>query len=173
MTASSRRLWRLVAATVAAAAVTGCWQLQPVRAGSPPFSAAYIHPGDQGPLLTLLPMVGALETLPLPAGLPRSLTVNAFSPDGRALYVQRADGSSDGIIKVEFKPVRQSVVPGSVGLRTIWHLTVAQLSGRIFASASPRAHRGDAVPSRLTRMPEHFEHCDLGGIQTVEVAVVP
>lgn len=132
MAAPSRRLWRFVAATVAASAVTGCWQLQPVRAGSPPFSAAYIHPGDNGPLLTLLPMAGATETFPLPAGLPRSLTVNAFSPDGRALYVQK--GSSGGIIKVEFKPVRQSLVRGSIGLGTIWHLTVAQPSGRIFVS---------------------------------------
>jgi DNA-binding beta-propeller fold protein YncE len=87
-------------------------------------------------------MAGAMETVTLPAALPWSLTVNAFSPDGKAMYVQKADGSSDGIIKVEFKPARQSVLRGTIGLRTIWHLTVAQPSGRIFVSGLNKNPQG-------------------------------
>jgi hypothetical protein len=72
--------------------------------------------------------------LPLPSGLPASLTLNAFGPDGKAVYVQRADFSFEGIIKIEFKPARQSLVPGSAGLGTIWHLTISRPGGQIFLS---------------------------------------
>src|ERR1017187_6986845 len=67
----------------------GCWQLRILNAGSQSFSAAYIHPGDDGrPELTLFPMVGKEITVPLPPGLSSSLTVNAFGPDGKSIYVQ-------------------------------------------------------------------------------------
>jgi DNA-binding beta-propeller fold protein YncE len=79
-------------------------------------------------------MEGSQVTVLLPGGLPLNLRVDAFSSDGRAIYVQNASRWSDGIRKIEFKPVRQTVVPGSVGLGTIWHLTVSQPSSRIFVS---------------------------------------
>jgi hypothetical protein len=119
--------------------VTALWisspELPNVRAASKyTFSAAYVHPENRRPVLSLFPIEGPALTVPLPAGLPESLTLNAFGPDGKAIYVQKADRSSDGIIKVEFKPARQSVVPGTVGLGTIWNLTVSQPSGRIYVS---------------------------------------
>src|SRR5216684_3384052 len=116
----------------------GCWGSGTVRAASPSFCAAYIHPEHDGPLLILFPMEGPQVTIPLPAGLPRVLRVNAFTADGKAIYVQSASRSSDGLRKIGFKPESQGVVPGSVGLGAIWHLTVSQPSGRIFVSGQGR-----------------------------------
>jgi len=107
-----------------------------IRAAAPSFCAAYIHPGDDGPLLTLFPMVGPKVTVPLPAGLPRDFRLMATSLDGKAIYGQASDqvGPSDAIIKIDFKPTRHSLVQGSVGLGTIWYLSISQQSDRIFAS---------------------------------------
>jgi hypothetical protein len=129
MTASARCLCGL-AATLGIAG-----QLPGARPESLP---VYIHPGNSGELLTLFPADGPQVTIPLPSGLPGSLTLNAFGPDGKSVYVQKADGSFEGIIKIEFKPPRQSLVPGSAGLGTIWHLTVSQPGGRIFLSGIDR-----------------------------------
>jgi hypothetical protein len=104
------------------------------------FTAAYVHPGDHGPELTLLPMVGPESTVLLPQGLSGSLTVNAFSTDGKAIYVQ--DAALDGIRKIEVKPTRQSIVPGTAGVGAIWHLNVSQPSGSIVVSGMASKLRG-------------------------------
>jgi hypothetical protein len=104
------------------------------------FSAAYVHPGDHGPELTLLPMVGPESTVPLPQGLSGSLTVNAFSTDGKAIYVQ--DPAMDGIRKIEIKPTRQSIVRGTAGVGAIWHFNVSQPSGSVVASGIVSELRG-------------------------------
>lgn len=142
MIAAARHLCRLSAAAVATFGI-GSWVLASAEAESPYFSSAYIHPGDNGPLLTLFPADGPQVMIPLPGGLPRSLTLNAFGPDGKTIYVQKADYfSSEGIIKIDFKPPRQSVVPGSAGLGTIWHLTVSRPGGQIFLSGFDK-NRGE------------------------------
>src|ERR1700730_16568465 len=42
---------------------------------------------------------------------------------------------SDRVIReIEFGPARQRIIPGSVGLGTIWHLTVSQTSQMILVS---------------------------------------
>ena len=93
--------------------VVGCAGLQALGAAEN-FSAASIHPGDKGLVLTLYPMTGTALDAPLPAGLPRDVTVNAFSTKGNAIYLQKADYQpSEGIIKIEFKPLRKS--PGWFG----------------------------------------------------------
>ena len=111
-----------------------CCGLQSARAASTTFCAVYIHPGDTGPVLTLFPTDGPQLTVPLPTKLPLNLRVNAFSSDGKAIYVQNASRWSDGIRKIEFNPARQSVIPGSAGLGAIWHLTVLRPSGTILVS---------------------------------------
>ena len=133
MTASTRFFGGLVSAMGAILAI-GTWTPLKVIGESPSLCAAYIHPGIHGALLTLFPRDGSQMMIPLPSGLPGSLTLNAFGPDGKTIYVQKADGSSQGIIRIEFKPPRQSVVPGSAGLGTIWHLTVSRPGGQIFLS---------------------------------------
>ncbi|HYL78703.1 MAG TPA: hypothetical protein VEU96_31220, partial [Bryobacteraceae bacterium] len=133
----ARRL-RLVLAM--AAAVTGVNATLVVRAASPSFTPAYFRPSfsrDQATLLTLFPMVGPEATVPLPTGLPLSFRLLAFSRDGKAIYGQKQDplGPSSAIIKIEFKPTRQSEVPGSAGLGAVWFLTESQQSGKIYVSA--------------------------------------
>jgi Tol biopolymer transport system component len=93
-----------------------------------PFTAAYIHPGDGGLKLTLFPLVGAEITAPAPSGVP-SFGLPVFGPDGRTIYF-----ASDGLWRLELKAHRQSIVRGSSGLTTMWHLTVSRPSGRIFVS---------------------------------------
>jgi hypothetical protein len=121
-----------------------CWGLQAPTSGPTSFSAAYIHPGSDGhPELTVFPNVGREITIPLPQGLSSSITVNAFSPEGDAIYVQDSTlGGLDGIRKVEFKPARQSIVNGTAGLGSIWHLTVLRPSGSIFISGIANTLRG-------------------------------
>jgi len=114
--------------------VVGGWNLATVRADSQSYCAAYIHPGDAGPLLTLFPTDGPVATIPLAPGLPRSLRVIGFGPAGTAIYVQNADPSKEeGIKKIQFKPLRKDVVHGSNGLGAIWHLTETP-TGRILVS---------------------------------------
>ena len=136
MASRSRRLWCFASPTVATLLGVGCLQLLTVKADSPPHCAAYIHAGDDGPLLTLFPMAGSKVTIPLPADLRRDFRLIATSPDGKAIYGQKNDplGPTNAIIKIEFKPTRCSVVQGSVGLGPIWFLSISQQPDRIFAS---------------------------------------
>jgi hypothetical protein len=82
--------------------------------------------------LILFPLDGPEITVPLPAELPTSMNVLAFSSDGRAIYSQKADplNRSNGIYKIEFQPTRAGVVPGSVGLGDVC-LGLPPSSGRI------------------------------------------
>ncbi len=141
MTASTRILGGL-ASTIVATLVVCIWTQPNVAADSPSLCAAYIRPGNNGPLLTLFPADGPQVMIPLPGGLPGSLTLNAFGPDGKTVYVQKADLSFEGITKIEFKPARQSLVPGSAGLGTIWHLTVSRSGGQIFLSGIDKDRSG-------------------------------
>jgi hypothetical protein len=76
-------------------------------------------------------------TIPLPP-LPRPFNVITFSSDGRAIYVKKAAPfrPSDGIIKIEFKPMHLVTIPGSLGLGDIWYLTDSSMSMKIFVSGS-------------------------------------
>ena len=141
MTVFARCLWWLTPVTVVTSLGVGCWGSETLEVAAPSFCAAYIHPGDHGPALSLFPTERPEVLIPLPAGLPVDLRVNAFSPDGTAVYVQNASRWSDGISRIEFKPARQSVIRGSVGLGAIWHLTVSQPSGRIFVSGFAQGGR--------------------------------
>jgi hypothetical protein len=116
--------------------VVGCVGLQPLGAAEN-YSAALIHSGDKGLVLTLYPMAGTALDAPLPAGLPRDVTVSAFSTKGDSIYLQKADQTSEGIIKIEFRPLRKSMVDGTAGLRSIWNMAVLS-SGRIVVSGNSR-----------------------------------
>jgi len=101
----------------------------------PGFSAAWVHRGHESLLLTVFPMVGQKKTVTLPH-VPLNVTVSAFAADG--IYLQPATLEPSGIIKVEFQPLRTSVVPGAAEFRTIWNLRalpsgmilIAGLSGK-------------------------------------------
>lgn len=101
------------------------------RAGAaavPKWEAVDIQTASQEPSVTLFPITGPKSTVRLPEGL-RNSTVIGFGPDGRAIYIK----TGDGIIMVEFNPLRQTIVPGSAGLGSISSVTIAG-SGHIFVS---------------------------------------
>ncbi len=117
---------------------TACWGQQLLSPGSRTFNAAWIHPGDHGLQLTLFPTTGPEIAIPLPEGLLGGLTIGAFGPDGNAFYVP----SRDGVRKIELKPRRQSIVPGTAGIGSIWHLTALQSSGILFVSGIASTPQG-------------------------------
>jgi hypothetical protein len=98
-----------------------------------PFSAVYFHPGPA--TISLFPLVGPESKIALP-GRSASFRVLGFSPDGKAAYGVNVEppNPSDGITKIEFRPTRQSRVPGSVGFGGISYLTASQSSSRIFVT---------------------------------------
>jgi hypothetical protein len=95
------------------------------------YSPIYFNRSPPGQFV-LFPTGGPPITIEAPPGL----TPN-FSPvgssDGTAIYGEDAVG--DGLIRIEFHPTRQGIVPGSAGLRGILSLTFSQPSGRLFVSA--------------------------------------
>ncbi len=131
----SRWLAPMIAASVAG---VGQLNLQPLRGDSRSFCAAYFQEArgaNKPPQLILFPMAGPELTVPLAVELPASFRLIEFSPDGKAIYGQKTEPiDASGVIKIEFGPVRQSIVPGTVELDTIWHLTVSHPPGKIFVS---------------------------------------
>ena len=131
---------------------------RPARAGSPSFCAAYFESGAR-PTLRLFSNDGNDETAPLPDDLPRDFYPVAFDPAGRVIYGQfLVPGSRSGIWMIQFGPARLSVVPGSIGLGQIWHLTVSPESGGLFISGRPKSGRiGDCGTFEITHQEGVFE----------------
>lgn len=134
--------------TIATISVVRIWAFQVHDIATSPYVAADLHTGSAdaggGPsssfVLTLYPLDGNSVTIPLPAALPKTLNVIAFSSDGRAIYVQKGAplGPSDGILKIEFKPTRLLTVPGSLGL-SAFYLTDSPQSTKVFVSGASRS----------------------------------
>jgi len=125
-----------VAKVITTILALACAGVEAFGANAATFCPALIHPGAKGPILTLFPVAGPKQMAAVPAGLPTSVTVNAFSADGKAIYLQEADDRPlGGITKIEFRPARRTIVPGSAGFRTIWNITV-RASGLILVSGN-------------------------------------
>ncbi len=107
----------------------------------PSLCPAIVHQGDDGlPVITLYPLVGPNVTVPLPGGIKGDITVVAFGTDGKSIYVQRP---GEGVWKIEFKPVRRTLLGGTTGLNA-WSLTVSRSSDKVFVSGfSARVGCGD------------------------------
>ena len=97
-----------------------------------PFSAAYFDgPAGSTKRLFLFPLEGKALSVPLPP-LPLDFGLLAYSPDGKALYGKTIfPDSAKGLIKVEFDPIRTSIVPGSADFG-IQGLTIPLQLDRIF-----------------------------------------
>jgi WD40 repeat protein len=98
-----------------------------------PFSAAYFEPagGGEPPQLFLFPLTGKAASVSLPS-LPRDFALLAYRSDGKALYGRNhLPSSPKGLIQIEFKPTRASVVPGSTDFG-ISGLTTSVRLNRIF-----------------------------------------
>jgi hypothetical protein len=95
-----------------------------------PFYPAYFEPSSP-PRLWAFPPDGPKAQVALPEGLPRNLRGVAFGDDGAALYLQTMNflDRSAGIYKVQFRPSRQDLVPGSIGVGELWCLTASRGTG--------------------------------------------
>lgn len=105
-----------------------------IAAGQPEqpqrFCAVEVFAGS----VRLYPQMGDRLELPLPTDVARTFHPLALSPDGRAVYGQKEQavlGQTSPIIKVEFKPLRASVVPGTSDFGRTYHITASE-SGRLF-----------------------------------------
>jgi len=88
------------------------------------------------PMLTLFPWVGPESSIPLPTALKTNFRIISFGPDGRSLFGQKArfNGLSVPITKIDFTPLRESEVPGSDQVGTIWYLTISSSSEALLLS---------------------------------------
>jgi hypothetical protein len=132
-----RSMWLIPAIAVATTGII-CWEAQSAERASMPYCPAYLELiGGEVPRLTVFHAVGPQTTVPLPAGLPKDLMLIAFSPDGTAIYVHR-NGDWDYIMKIEFKPPRQSIASGSAGLGAIGSIVVLHKPERVLVSGSAK-----------------------------------
>ena len=110
---------------------------------TPRFVVAYYQPMGSGEsVLTLLPFapVKAFDSISLPHGMSSRLLIS-FGPDGKSMYFTGPpDEVTYGVTRIDFSPVRESIVPGSGGL-SVGFLTVSP-SGRIFVSAEDLRDHG-------------------------------
>lgn len=110
---------------------------QPAVAGDPEDNwPAYIeHIPTRLPQLFVFPPAGPAVEVALPSSISKDFRLIEYSPDGEAIYGQKLN-SWDGIVKIEFSPARESVVPGSAGFGAISSIVVDPSSGMILASGS-------------------------------------
>jgi hypothetical protein len=142
----------------------GLWLGAPVRAADyPAWLAADLNPDPPTPEFALFPIRGPRLIVPLPESL-RNRTISVFGAEGKAVCALTARG----IIKVEFNPLRQEIIPGSSEVSSIWSLTVVRESGHVFVSGL--AARGGAERSRSIREPERCEPFWPGHYRTAEEA---
>jgi hypothetical protein len=111
----------------------GC-SMQPTKADSSAFCPAFWQQGRSE--LKLFPFDGNEAALPL-ASEAKLFRAIWFSPNGRSVYgqaLQAPGGRPTGLIKVDFSPTRESVVPGSETLSSIRYLTVSLPTGKVFVA---------------------------------------
>jgi hypothetical protein len=122
------------------------WFWQSAGSAVATFAPAYFQP-DNPPQLTVFPLDGPATKIALPEELPTDSRAIAFSPDGRALFVQKSEplNRAAGIYKIEFQPPRESVVPGSIGTGEVSCLAVSRTTGKITVSGWSWAHNGGGI----------------------------
>lgn len=157
MTRGMRLFFALILGICAAAVGAHGWFGQPER-DSWPFSPAYFQPNNP-PRLRLFPPNGAEKDVALPDSLPANLRGIVFGSDGKTLYLQKAEplNRSAGIYQMGFEPVRESLIPGSMGMGEVWCLAVSQPTGMIVVAGwSWTAMKGGVFeidPNTATRRP--------------------
>jgi hypothetical protein len=103
-------------------------------ADPPSFCPASVRLGEHGePMLTLFPLQGRNVDIPLLPELRNHGLIEFVN--GRVLFVQSVVPRGNGsVLRIEFNPLRQSVIPRSTDFGSIWHLTVSNSSDRIYVS---------------------------------------
>jgi WD40 repeat protein len=115
---------RLAPAVAVMMVALACWEVRLLGSDSTSYYPTYFEriPGEG---LILLPLKEPEVAVSLPPGLPGDFAPIVFSPDGKAIYGQSLrPGPGEGIIKIEFRPTRQSTVRGSSGFGSFSSLVV-------------------------------------------------
>jgi Tol biopolymer transport system component len=114
--------------TVSGAATAFGFWAAPLAAADWP---AYLEniPGRR-PVLLVFPTSGSAVRLPLPIDLPKDFRLIEYSSDGKTIYGQKLN-SWDGITKIEFRPLRQGLIPGSAGFGTTASIVRDQASDKL------------------------------------------
>ncbi len=116
-------------------ALTACAQ----QVSSDSFAPALYTSSRAGHELKVFPRAGEAFSIPLPI----ALSSLSFSPDGKALYgsrlfdatmlLQQDPSKNGGVFKVQFDPVRVSLLPGSERLFPVYSLAVSALKDMLVA----------------------------------------
>ncbi len=133
---NSSRGPRHVSNAIRLAIASGFWIALPAVSGPAVYWPAYFqHIPTKPPELFVFPIAGAgpLVRVPLPTDLPRDFRLIGYSADGKVIYGQKLN-SSDGITKIEFRPLRHTLIPGSNGFGTVSDILTLEPSGRILLS---------------------------------------
>jgi hypothetical protein len=142
----------------------------PALSGPAVYWPAYFeHIPTKPPELLIFPPTGAGSAVrvPLPTDLPKDFRLIEYSADGKLIYGQKLN-SWDGITKIEFGPLRQSLIPGSNGFGTVSSIVTLEPSGRILLSGLFRSQGPigcgifelDPDARRVRRLFEgKFPHC--------------
>ena len=126
-------------------ALTACAQ----QVSSDSFAPALYTSSRAGHELKVFPRVGEAFSIPLPI----ALSSLSFSPDGKALYgsrlfdatmlLQQDPSKNGGVFKVQFDPVRVSLLPGSERLFPVYSLAVSAAKDMLVAIGfEPGGKRG-------------------------------
>jgi hypothetical protein len=163
MCALAKSFWRLTQTLIIVTTGLSISQVRAPGVASESWCAAYFeHIPTKAPQLLLFPMVGPEMKIELPAGLSNEFRPILFAPDGKVIYGQTTVGS--GIVKIEFKPARQSIVRGSTGLGEIWNIAMSQGSGRLLVSSWSKT-KGECGTFEIDP--------DSGGFQTLRAGRFP
>jgi len=134
----ARRSTLLASGLVAAMATVSVGESQSTGTAKASYTAATLNifgAGDQA-WLALFPATGQEMKVPLRPGLEGGFFFLGSNSDATVLYGGIPDRDYAGLKELQFKPVRERVVPGSVGLGNILNLTVSREPGKFFVSAS-------------------------------------
>jgi hypothetical protein len=105
------------------------------KAESSSYCPASFQAGNP-PQLALFPLDGPKIAVPLPPNIPGHIRAITFSPNGRAIYGQPNEplNRSNGIYMIEFHPVRERLIPGSIGVGEVQCLSAVPESQTIILS---------------------------------------
>lgn len=121
-------------AAVGLAVLCGYWSVPRAVGGTmEDWPACLEHIPGRPPELLAFPTAGPAMRLPLPVDLPKDFRLIEYSPDGKAIYGQKLN-SWEGIVKIEFDPVRQGLIPGSAGFGTVSSIVRDRVSDKLLAA---------------------------------------
>jgi hypothetical protein len=169
MSTRTRRLKLLASGLVVAMATVSAGESQSTGTAQASYTAATLNifgARDQA-WLALFPTTGQEMKVPLRPGLNGGFYFLGSNSDATVLYGGIPGQDYAGLKELQLKPVRERVVPSSVGLGNLLNLTVSREPGKFFVSAwsmrSGTLERGDFEidsnagvfrPLRLSKPPD-------------------